>query len=165
VRRTRYAFLLTIATLLLVTACGSEGAPRLSVQWEHDGAGTRAVLPSEALQTAVYIKNEGSSSIEGLVLRFDHVDTGMLPFGLTLGTATRVSSRFDGNAQVWDLGKLEPGQTMVFPMSIWFDSSTVTMEPRHVRLVIHAESPDLEGQSVSNALEVEVDTRAAVTGR
>ena len=36
---------------------------------------------------------------------------------------------------------------------------------RQVRLVIGAESPDLEGQAMSNALEVEVDTRAVVTGR
>ena len=101
--------------------------------------------------------------IEGLVLRLDQVDTGMMPFGLTVGTATRVSSRFEGAAQVWDLGTLLPGQTMVFPMSLWFDSSTVTLEPRRVSLVISAESPDLDGQAVSNALEVEVDTRAVVT--
>ena len=163
-RRTRFALLFTMAALLLTMACGGS-APRLSVRWQHDGDGARAVLPSEAVQTAVYIENEGSEAIEGLLLRFDHVDSGMMPFGLTVGTATRVSSRFDGNAQVWDLGTLEPGQTMVFPMSLWFDSSTVTLEPRLVRLVITAESTDLEGQAVSNALEVEVDTRVAVTGR
>ena len=162
-RRTCSAFLLTLVTLPLVTACGGDSAPSLSVRWQHDGAVSRAVLPSEALQTAVYVENEGDLAIEGLVLRFDHVDTGMVPFGLSVGTATRVSSRFDGAAQVWDLGTLQPGQTMVFPISLWFDSSTVTLEPRQVSLVISAESPGLEGQVMSNALEVEVDTRAVVT--
>ena len=162
-RRTRSAFLLTLATLLLATACGGDSAPSLSVRWQLDGAAARPVLPSEALQTAVYIENEGDAAIEGLLLRFDHVDTGMVPLGLSVGTATRVSSRFEGAAQVWDLGTLEPGETIVFPMSLWFDSSTVTLEPRQLSLVIGAESPNLEGQVMSNALEVEVDTRVVVT--
>src|SRR5687768_10531457 len=118
VRRTHIALWFTMAaSLLLTAACGGDGAPSLSVRWQRDGASARPVLPSEAVQTAVYIENEGDVAIEGLVLRFDHVDTGMVPFGLSVGTATRVSSRFDGAAQVWDLGSLQPGQTMVFPIS------------------------------------------------
>ena len=160
------AFLLVMASALVTTsACGGEREARLSVHWQIDAGELRGVRPSEALQTTVELKNDGGAAIDGLVLRFDQVDAGMMPFGLSVGTATRVSSRFDGTAQLWDLGTLQAGQTLIFPMSLWFDSSTVTLERRQVRLVINAEIPDLEGQVVSNALEVEVDTRAAVTGR
>jgi hypothetical protein len=136
----------------------------LSVQWQLDAAEARAVRPSEALQTAIRLTNDGSAPIDNLVLRFEQGDTGMMPFGLNVGTATQVSSRFEGDTQVWDLGTLPPGQTLIFPMSLWFDASTITLEPRQVRLYVNAESPDLEGRVVSNALEVEVDTRAVVTG-
>ena len=132
---------------MLVTACGGNGAPSLSPRWtrtrRRSSAGSALRGPP---RTAVYIENEGDAAIEGLVLRWSQVDTGMIPLGLTVGTATRLSSRFEGSAQVWDLGTLEPGQTMVFPMSLSFDSTTVTLEPRLVRLVISAESPDLEGR-------------------
>jgi hypothetical protein len=151
------------AASFAVTACVSSEQASLSVRWQLESGEARAVRPSEALQTAIHLTNDGSTSLEDLVLRFDQVDTRSMPFGLTVGTATHVSSRFDGNTQVWELGTLEPGQTLVFPMSLWFDSSTVTLEPRHVRLFVNAESTNLEGQVVSNALEVEVDTRAVVS--
>ena len=165
-RRIRTAFLLVMAaSLFAATACGGDDEARLSVHWQLDSGEARAVRPSEALQTTIRLTNDGGKPIEGLVLRFNQGHEAIMPFGLTVGTATRVSSRFDGDTQVWDLGTLQGGQTLVFPMSLWFDSSTVTLEPRQVRLVIDVESPDLGGHVVSNALEVEVDTRAAVTGR
>jgi hypothetical protein len=148
-----------------VAACGNDEAASLSVRWQLESGEARAVRPSEALQTAVHLTNDGSAPLEGLLLRFDQVDTGAMPFGLTVGTATNVSSRFDGNAQVWELGTLQPGQTLVFPMSLWFDSSTVTLEPRQVRLFVNAESASLRDQVVSNPLEVEVDTRAATSNK
>ena len=164
-RRTRAAFLVTIVVFLAATACGGGGKASLSVQWQLESGEARAVRPSEALQTTIHLTNNGSDVLEELVLRFDQAGAGTMPFGLTVGTATHVSSRFDGDAQIWELGRLEPGQTLVFPMLLWFDSSTVTLEPRQVRLVVNAESASLQDEVLSNALQVEVDTRAAASNQ
>jgi hypothetical protein len=161
-KRTRILpVLVALALAALAAGCSSQGGPpRLSLQWTPQDAAARAA-PTEAMQTMLLVRNEGSAPVDGVSLRFDQREAGMLPFGVNVGTATYVSSRFDGDVQVWDIGSIEGGQAVAFPMTLWFESAAHTTEPLRVGLVMVATSPDLADDVLSNVFEVTLDVRRA----
>jgi hypothetical protein len=158
----RLVFLLFMTALVLASACDRTKGPILTLSWQAEATQPGPVTPADALHTTVRVTNHGSKDVSGVVLRFDQLTGGSLPYGVTIGTASNVASRFEGDVQVWDLGAVEAGQTVVFPLTLWFDSQSPTLEPRQMSLYMQAESPALEAGVVSNALDVEVDTRAAI---
>jgi hypothetical protein len=133
----------------------------LSLEWSAEEGSATAVAPSEVVRTLLYVRNEGGSPLESVTLRFDQHEAGRLPFGISVGTATNVSSRLEGEAQVWDLGRIRAGESVLFAMTLWFDATSRTAEPLPVGLLMVAESPTLEGTVRSNLLEVTVDARQA----
>jgi hypothetical protein len=148
---------------LLAVACdgGPDGPASLRLEWSRETSDGSPVAPTEVVQTLLYVRNEGGEAAHGVSIRFDQHEAGRLPFGISVGTATHVSSRLDGDAQVWDLGDIGPGDTLIFPMTLWFDATSRTAEPLAVGLVMLG-ATDMSGEAVrSNVLEVTVDARQA----
>jgi hypothetical protein len=150
---------------LLVAACGSTHGPaRLSLQWTTDDALAGAVTPTESVRSVVIVRNEGGVDLENVALHFNQQEAGQLPLGISVGTVTNLSSRFEGDDQVWDLGGIGAGDTVLFPMTLWFEAASRTAEPTTVRLLMVASSSSLADEVESNYFEVQVDARQA-TGR
>ncbi len=149
-----------------VAACGgrASGPASLSLSWSANKAPSGPLAPNAAVQTSLTIRNDGGKTLDSVQLRFDQHD-GVMPLGLTVGTATNYSSSFDGDTQVWDLGAMKPGDVVVFPIGLWFQAPRNSTDALPVTLYMGAKSPDLEGVVLSNPFEVEVDGRLAVTGR
>ena len=149
---------------ILATACvGSAGGPAsLTLQWSTDDNASSTVAPSESLPSVLIVRNDGGEDLDAVSLRFDQTRAGQLPYGISIGTITHLSSRFEGDAQVWDLGRIDAGDAITFPMTLWFEASTVTAEPLSVRLVVVGASPELPHEVESNVFEVAVDTRQAL---
>jgi hypothetical protein len=160
------AFFLVVALLSAAAAsgCGSSAGPAsLSLDWATDAAPNGPVQPSASLQTKLTIRNDGGKTLDDVQLRFDETE-GRLPAGVAVGTVTNASSSFDGDVQVWQIGRLKPGETVVFPIALWFETHAHTPDTLPVTLYMGAKSPDLEGVVLSNPFEVEVDGRLAVSG-
>jgi hypothetical protein len=148
---------------LALTACGSSGgSARLSLEWTTEHALTGAVEPTDAVYSVVILRNEGGADLEGVELRFNQHEAGQLPLGVSVGTITNVSSRIEGEDQVWDLGNIRAGDTVLFPMTLWFEAASRTAEPTTVRLLMVGSSPTLPDKVDSNYFEVKVDARQAV---
>lgn len=155
-----------IAAAVLVSACGSSaGPPSLTLEWKTEGASAASVLPSDSVDSVLVVRNDGGENLEAVSLRFDQEVTSQLPYGISIGTVTHMSSRFEGETQVWDLGSIEAGESVAFPMTLWFEASTRTTEPLAVRLVMLGSSPELPEDVESNVFEVAVDTRAEAGDR
>ena len=154
-----------LALAFMVAACGGSDEPaRLSLQWSAADNAPLLVAPSQTFRSLVYVRNEGGRGLDDVTLHFNQGQAGGLPFGISVGTITNATSRFEGEDQVWDLGRIGAGDTVVFPMSLWFDAESRTAEPAVVRLVIAATSPSVADEATSNVFEVSVDTTLA-TGR
>ena len=147
---------------LLLAACGSSDQPgRLVLEWTSEEELTAAVLPSNSVESYVVVRNVGGAGLDAVSLRFNQHETGQLPVGVSVGTVTHVSSRFEGESQVWDLGSIGPGDTVIFPMTLWFEAASRTAEPAAVRLRMVAATPDLPAEAESNDFELLVDARQA----
>ena len=151
-----------VALTWLLAGCGTSGGPsRLTLEWSAQDSAGAAVSPSENVKSLLIVRNEGGAALDSVTLRFSQNQAGQLPFGVSVGTVTHVSSRFEGDAQVWDLGSLGAGEAVAFPMTLWFEAASRTVEPLTVRLVMVASSPGLPDEVESNHFEVMVDTRQA----
>jgi hypothetical protein len=151
-----------LALTVAVAACGSSNEPgRLTLEWTTEVAITSAVTPSDTVKSVLIVRNEGGAGLEGVTLRFNQHAAGQLPLGVSVGTVTNVSSRIEGEDQVWELGSIGAGDTFVFPMTLWFDAASRTAEPAAVRLVMVASSLDLPKDVESNFFDVMVDARQA----
>jgi hypothetical protein len=147
---------------LLTLACGGSHEPaRLTLDWSPDGPDPGAIMPADFYKSRLVLRNEGGATLKDVQLRFDQNAAGYLPFGVSVGTATNVRSSFDGNVQVWNLGDIAVGQTVVFPMTLWIDSASRTAEPMPIRLIMQASSPALADVVTSNTLEVVVNSQLA----
>ena len=154
-----------LALCLLVAACGSSSEPaRLTLEWTTEQALNGAVEPADSVYSVVIVRNEGGKDLEGVALRFNQHEAGQLPLGVSVGTITNVSSRIEGEDQVWDLGSIGAGDTVLFPMTLWFEAASRTAEPTTVRLLMVGSSSTLPDNVDSNYFEVRVDARQA-TGR
>jgi hypothetical protein len=154
------------AGVLLVGAAascgGSGGEAALSLQWVREDASTQAVAPTETLKSVLVVRNDGGKDLDGVTLRFNQNEVGGVPFGVSVGTVTNARSRFEGETQVWDLGSIGAGDSVTFPMTLWFESSSSTEGPITVRLVMVASTPGLPQMVESNPFEVVVDAGQAV---
>ncbi len=155
-------FLATAA--LAACSGGASGPASLSLSWSADKTPSGPLAPSAAVQTSLTIRNDGGKTLDSVQLRFDQHE-GVMPLGVSVGTATNYTSSFDGDTQVWNLGTLKPGDVVVFPVGLWFQAPKDISDTLPVTLYMGAKSPDLEGVVLSNPFEVEVDGRLAVTGR
>ena len=158
--------IMMLVTTAAVAACGggASGPASLSLSWSADKAPSGPLAPNAAVQTSLTIRNDGGKTLDSVQLRFDQRD-GVMPLGVSVGTATNFSSSFDGDTQVWNLGTLKPGDVVVFPVGVWFDAPPNSNGALPVKLFMGATSPNLAGVVLSNPFEVEVDGRLAVTGR
>jgi hypothetical protein len=162
--RFRIGLLLVASMTLAVSAsacAGSDGPAKLTLEWSREDATGAAVSPTESLKSILIVRNDGGADLDSVTLRFNQNETGDLPYGISVGTVTNVSSRFDGDAQVWDLGPIGAGDAVAFPMTLWFEASSRTAEPLAVHLRMVASSPALPSDVESNLFEVMVDTRQA----
>jgi hypothetical protein len=155
--------LLTVVVAAIAAACvGSDGAAALSVRWVREGAGSEPVAPSDSVHSMLVVHNEGGKDLESVRLRFNQNELGGLPYGVSVGTVTNASSDFEGDSQVWDLGRLEAGDSVSFPVTLWFESASRIAEPFTVRLEMVAASPGLQAEVESNPFEVVIDSKQAV---
>ncbi|HEX5367950.1 MAG TPA: hypothetical protein VFY10_00900 [Dehalococcoidia bacterium] len=159
-------FIVMLLAAAGVAACGggASGPASLSLTWSADKASSGPIAPNAAVQTKLTIRNDGGETLDSVQLRFDQHD-GVMPFGVSVGTATNLSSSFDGDTQVWSLGTLKPGDVVVFPIGLWFQGPDDSTDTLPVTLFMGAKSPGLKAVVLSNPFEVEVDGRLAVTGR
>ncbi len=107
------------------------------------------------------VHNDGGQDLQDVSLRFNQNQLGALPYGVSVGTVTNASSQFDGDTQVWDIGSIGAGDSISFPVTLWFESSSTTSAPFTVRLAMVAASPALQDGVESNAFEVVFDAAQA----
>jgi len=145
--------------LLCLTACGGSDKPAaLSVRWEASQGGPVHVNISDESpgvhQTYVYVHN-GATPLRDARLRLRNVDSSSLGLGVG-GTVTRAPTHIEGQDQVWELGDLEPGSSLRFPLGLWFDVSPQLESANGVSLKLELLSPDLQTPVESTKLLVSV---------
>jgi hypothetical protein len=139
---------LLLATLLLAGCGGSDGGA-VSVEWRlKEGAA------GASYETVVYLRNDGDATLRDATLRFSPASSANAPAGVSIGTVSGVSSRFEGEVQTWALGDIAPATDVVFPLGLWFDHQLDIDQAHPIELVMELHSPDLQGAIVSNPLSV-----------
>ncbi len=163
-RKRLWPFVAAAMVLAILSAsCGaSDGEANLSVQWVREGADASSVEPTEPVRSLLVVQNDGGKDLDDVTLRFNQGEAGGLPFGVSVGTITNARSRFEDDTQVWELGAIDAGKSVTFPVTLWFDAGSRLAGSFTVRLVMVASSPGLQSRVESNPLEVVVDAGQAV---
>jgi hypothetical protein len=147
-----------LLAVLALTACGGKGDSDPVVRWQpSDGAALNLSTSDKSgslHQTDVLI-DSGPATLRGAHLRF-RADFNT-PVGLEIGgTVTRVPTLIDGHDQVWDLGDLDAGSHIRFPIGMWFDVNPGLKSAKDVELTLELSSRDLSTPVESSALVVSV---------
>jgi hypothetical protein len=147
------ALLLVALLCLAAAACGGSDGGSVVVYWQAREAGFNDDGP---VPTVVRLRNDTDTTIRNASLRFDSGDARGGHAGLSIGTVTNASSRFEGDAQVWSLGDLPPHTELAFEIGLWFDSSLHVLGAPPVSLAVQLASDDLHEAVSSNRLVVNV---------
>ena len=147
------------ASLVLLTACGGgKGGSSVNVRWEAQQGGAVLVDVNDASasstlhQTYVYIR-AGDSTLHKASLRL----RGDYPLGINVaGTVANMPTQIDGHDQVWDIGDIEPGQGVRFPLGVWFDVNPGLDKATGLSIRLELSSPDLPRPIASSELQVAV---------
>lgn len=149
---------LVMLTALTAMGCGGSRSEGVAIEWRvSDGASAETRVGGDALKTTVYLSNSTGSTLHDAHIRFAPAEIRGAPVGLSVGTMTHVSTRFDGDDHVWPLGDIEPGQRIAFPLGLWFSNDLSTSGSQTVDLVVELESEDLPVALASNAVTVKLN--------
>jgi hypothetical protein len=150
--RLALALVLLLVAASLLPGCGRAGEPRLSLLWRV--AGSADLADGAPLATFVELRNLSDKRARQVELRFNPSQAGGAHTGLSIGTISNAASRFDGPAQVWELGDLPPDALVRFEIGLWFDSALATSGEQWVALSVQITSPDLAAPVSSNVLRL-----------
>jgi hypothetical protein len=150
----RKAIPLFLAMLCLVAAaCGGSKGEGVVVYWQARDPEFNEDGP---VPTVVRLRNDTGETIRDARLRFNATEARGGHAGLSIGTITNASSRFEGDAQVWSLGDLPPHTELAFEIGLWFDSELQVLDAPPVSLAVELASSDLRQAVSSNRLVVPI---------
>ena len=141
---------------LAAAACGGSKDEGVVVYWQARDAAFNSDDKDGPVPTVVRLRNDTDETIRDAQLRFDSTDARGGHAGLSIGTITNASSRFEGDAQVWSLGDLPPHTELAFEIGLWFDSALHVTGAPPVSLAVELASNDLRQAVSSNRLVVDV---------